>query len=233
MQFLEKTTNFLKETLFPIFCLGCNVEGEWICDKCRFSFDTNGIFLCPVCKTHTVFGKVCDNCKNKTDISSVSAVFNFKKNPNIVNLIHLWKYQYAEELTEKVDDFVQEFTRSNFSLFLDVNAIVPIPLHPRRFAERGFNQAEKIAQSLSQVLEKPVLNLLKRKRYTKQQAKLSKFKRGKNVGGAFVLSKDFQKFKRVLLVDDVYTTGSTMGECARVLRSGGVQIVDSFVLVRG
>ena len=48
-----------------------------------------------------------------------------------------------------------------------------------------------------------------------------------------MLSKDFQKFKRVLLVDDVYTTGSTMGECARVLRSGGIQIVDSFVLVRG
>ncbi|MCF6276261.1 MAG: ComF family protein [Candidatus Magasanikbacteria bacterium] len=233
MQFLEKINNFLKETLFPIFCLGCDTEGKWICDNCRFSFDTNGIFLCAVCKTHTVFGKTCDKCKKKTNLESVCAVFNFKKNLNASNLVSIWKYQYAEELVENIDNFAQEFARSNFSLFLEIDAIVPVPLHPRRFAERGFNQAEIIAQSLSKVLEKPVVNLLKRKRYTKQQAKLKKHKRIKNVVGAFTTQKDFQKYNRVLLVDDVYTTGSTINECANVLHSGGVQTVDSFVLVRG
>lgn len=229
----KKTIDLIKETLFPLFCICCEKEGAWICNECYVNFESAGIFLCPVCKAPTIFGKVCVDCKKKAKLSSVISIFNFKKNPDIDKIIYIWKYLYAEELVKVVDGFVQDFIQSNFILFADVDAIVPVPLHSRRFAERGFNQAEEIAKSISEILDIPVVNILKRKRYTKQQAKLKKSQRTKNVVNAFVPSKYFKKYKKVLLVDDVFTTGSTMNECSRVLLYNGIEKVNGFVLVRG
>jgi ComF family protein len=118
--------------------------------------------------------------------------------------------------------------------FEDIDAIVPVPLHPRRHAERGFNQAELIAHIAADFIGKPVATTLRRTRYTENQAKLPKEEREKNIAGAFARHRGADAAgKRVLLVDDVYTTGATMQECARVLKAAGAISVSGFAVAHG
>ena len=106
--------------------------------------------------------------------------------------------------------------------------LVPVPLHPLKLRKRGFNQAELLAFALEKEMQIPVRLLLKKERYTKDQKRLNKTERKKNVKNAFCVdSKERNKGipKSVLLIDDVSTTGSTLSECAKVLKKCGVQQV--------
>ncbi len=118
-----------------------------------------------------------------------------------------------------------------------MDLVVPVPLYRHRFNWRGFNQAEEIARCVSERLGVDYANVLLRTRNTKQQARLKDRKeRFENIRGAFVVKKmlrdGFVRDKRVLLVDDVWTSGATMRECGRVLRKAGAGRVGYFVLAR-
>jgi ComF family protein len=104
--------------------------------------------------------------------------------------------------------------------------IVPVPLHPGRLRERGFNQSLLIARALSRITNSPlVYDRLKRARDTGQQVGLKAAERKKNVSGAFTLTGAAMfKGKKVLLVDDVVTTGATLNECAKVLKRAGAEV---------
>lgn len=106
----------------------------------------------------------------------------------------------------------------------DYDALVPVPLHAHRLRERGFNQARLLCDALGGLLGLPVLDALCRVRYTKAQAKLDSDARQENVRGAFERCADVRG-KRLVLVDDVRTTGATAENCARILREGGAQSV--------
>ncbi len=116
------------------------------------------------------------------------------------------------------------------------DALLPVPLHYRRLATRGFNQSAWLAEAISKRCEKPVWQaILKRKRATPTQGGLSPKQRAKNVAGAFKISERARKRicgKTVTLVDDVYTTGSTLKACTRALKEGGVADVHVLVLAR-
>jgi len=102
------------------------------------------------------------------------------------------------------------------------DCVVPVPLHPRRARERGYNQAALLAGTLARQSRVPLRDgALRRVRYTDQQASLSALKRWKNVRGAFAAGPSAVDGERVLLVDDVMTTGATANECARVLKGAG------------
>lgn len=100
---------------------------------------------------------------------------------------------------------------------------MPVPLHPKRVRERGFNQSLLLARYVARGLKSDLDFLsLKRVRYTLPQTRLAKKERQRNVRGAFQLkTRDAVKGKTILLVDDVFTTGNTMNECARILKQGG------------
>ena len=108
-------------------------------------------------------------------------------------------------------------------------------MHPRKYAERGFNQSEKIANLLSGLSQKPVVDSLKRNRYTNPQAKFNRQERLQNLDDAFdfIYKRDDLKDKNILLVDDVFTTGSTMQECAKILKMNNLGKVIGFSLARG
>ncbi|MCC7492339.1 MAG: ComF family protein [Fimbriimonadaceae bacterium] len=107
----------------------------------------------------------------------------------------------------------------------DLEALLPVPLHPWRQWRRGFNQAELLATELATLLARPVLTPLRRVRATRPQVGLLPAQRRANVAGAFDLAEPVARGGYYLLVDDVYTTGATLRECARVLRRAGAGAV--------
>jgi ComF family protein len=212
-----KIGNFAKDCLFPIFCFGCGGEGSWVCNDCWMALDDRGVFL-----------------SETGAIASFAAAVSYRERGLVRTLVHALKYQYATELLFVFQRLLRGFFALHAERFRDADAIVPVPLHPRRFAERGFNQAELIGGIAAGELGKPIVHMLRRARYTRCQAQLAKEERGKNVQGAFALRAETDVAgKRVLLVDDVYTTGATMQECARLLRAAGAVSVSGFAVAHG
>lgn len=113
--------------------------------------------------------------------------------------------------------------------------LVPVPLHARRLRERRFNQSAELARTLSKLSGLPCRDLLRRTRYTTAQAALSRKERLKNLAGAFSLTRDatLPAHGNILLIDDVFTTGSTAHECATVLKKAGAQRIIVLTVARG
>jgi ComF family protein len=110
--------------------------------------------------------------------------------------------------------------------------LIPVPLGERRYRMRGYNQAHEIARAISRVLAMPVrMDLVQRVRETSEQAGLKRKERRRNARGAFAVSKELRA-RRVAIVDDVVTTGSTVNEIARVLRRAGAEHVEVWAIAR-
>ncbi|MEA3187566.1 MAG: hypothetical protein QOD99_1396, partial [Chthoniobacter sp.] len=115
-----------------------------------------------------------------------------------------------------------------------VDALVPVPLHHRRFREREFNQALALAQLAGAHAHLPVADCLRRIRYTTTQTRFDRFERMENLRNAFELRHNSHvRGQHLVLVDDVFTTGSTVDECARVLMKGGAASVRAITVARG
>lgn len=126
--------------------------------------------------------------------------------------------------------FAMQAAKSQRSFLQQIapECIVPVPLHPAKLRQRGFNQAQLLAEALGEELNLPVRFLIKKTKKTKDQKFLNREQRSKNVKDAFLVDMDEmhgQIPQRVLLVDDVYTTGSTLTACAKVLKAYGVESV--------
>jgi ComF family protein len=147
--------------------------------------------------------------------------------------IHMFKYGKKTSLCRPLGLLARE----TFFRFWDVSAIdllVPVSLHVKRLRERGFNQAHLLIRRWAKEEEIPFDGrALSRDRWTEPQTSLSRTERQKNIRGAFSVRHSEQiKGRKILLVDDVYTTGATVNECARVLMKAGAQRVDVLTLAR-
>ena len=141
------------------------------------------------------------------------------------------KYSHVEDVLQAFEKIIINFVKQNKYLFSQIDLVVPVPLHKKRFVERGFNQAKLIAKIVAREIDKPCQDLVIRSRHTLQQAKLKREDRLKNVKNAFVIENNIDG--NVLLIDDVFTTGSTLQECAKVLKKGGAKAVIGFTIARG
>ena len=218
-----------------MFCLGCEKEGCWLCPDCFIKIGADGEEFCPVCHKYNADGLVCSGCQGQSFLDSHLAIIKYEEDKLVGDLIHNFKYNYAEEIFGVFTKIISGYLSKNFGYFKDIDFVVPVPLHGRRLAERGFNQAELIANAVSQIIGKTAVNkIIFRRRYTSVQAKLNRNDRIRNVCGAFVMNEDFAvKDKNILLVDDVFTTGSTLQECAKLLKKNGAKKVLGFTLARG
>ena len=144
-------------------------------------------------------------------------------------LIHLLKYQGIRPLAKTFGRFLARAVPRERSF----DVIVPMPLHWRRRWQRGFNQAELLAREVSKIWNVPVRNVARRKRATSPQAGLTNAKRRANVSGAFAVKRGTRlDGMRVLLVDDVLTTGASASACARALKRAGARDVTVLALAR-
>lgn len=147
---------------------------------------------------------------------------------------HRYYYDFLGELLKDVYDRVNEMPEyAGLKDYIKKKPVIaPVPLYPKREKERGFNQAEVIAKIVARQWALGASNLLIRIRDTGRQVGRTKEERLKAVERAFEINKKLQIPKQVLLVDDVWTMGATMNECARVLRRVGVRSVWGLVLAR-
>jgi ComF family protein len=145
--------------------------------------------------------------------------------------IHRWKYDGRTQLTPFFAEWMAEALNRHWEPDL-FDLLIPIPLHPRRLRERGFNQALLLVKELSRRTGIPYRKkILQKKKPTIPQVNLSGPEREKGLRGVFhVMGKEELLGRRVLLVDDVYTTGATVNECSKVLMRGGAQRVDVLTL---
>jgi competence protein ComFC len=153
--------------------------------------------------------------------------------PALKELVHSFKYKRFIKAQKPLGKLLVNYLLA-IGFKGEENLIVPIPLHPARERTRGFNQAEVIAKLTADYLKLPVVKVLKRVRKTSPQIDLPKELREENVKNAFdLIDKSVSiKGKSVILVDDVYTTGATMKEAAKVLKKNGVKEIKFLVLAK-
>ncbi len=221
--------------LFPIHCLGCGQEGEFICSSC--------------------FGKIEINKKyyfDKTDILKKTIVAGYHKDELLKQAIYRYKYDFIKDLAKSlgqlmIKKLLEDIKRNDLKKFI----LIPIPLHSKRLRWRGFNQAELLAQVVSQELNIPVIdNLLIRTKHILPQAKIKKaFQRRQNIHNVFELkninlrtfftsqgtSSGLLNFKNKIfvLVDDISTTGATLKEAAKALNMLKPKQIWGLVLTKG
>jgi len=214
-----KIKEFVLDLVFPKFCLGCKKEGVFLCQDC-FS-------ILEILTTHQ---KV--EGKNLNDLYFPVNYENFL----VKKLIQNFKYPpLIKELKKElalliVSHFLLLDKKPDFSDFV----LVPVPLSKRKLKWRGFNQAEEIAKELSEFLKIPLISdCLAKEKETKDQVEISEKERLENVKGAFLVKNKEKIFgKNILLVDDVFTTGATMEEVARVLKEAGAKKIVGVVVAR-
>lgn len=225
--------NFILDLLFPKYCIDCQKEGTYLCSKCQGKIILVREPLCPICQRKTVRGNFCQKHREKFALSGVIPASYFHEGP-LREAIHHLKYNSVRELSENLGAILLSATRSRWPKGKLI--LVPVPLFWLRKAQRGFNQAELLCQQLATSNSKLAINYnLSRVKNTKPQATIKEKERQQNVKNAFLWlggKNKLQKYK-VLLVDDVTTTFSTLNEAAKVLKVAGAKEVWGLVLAKG
>ncbi len=229
MRAIKTILRLILDTLFPPACASCKKEGDFLCAECLESLAKRKI---------SRFSKR-GSTPEFENLRGVIYALDYAKNPQIKAAIKQFKYKFTEELAipfaKLIVEKIGELEMAKGKRLI----LVPVPLHPKRFLERGFNQAEVIAravqaewlQGLCEVEE-----LLVREKETGQQAKLSKEERHRNLAGAFSMNKkivhESKSENLYFIVDDVCTTGSTLENAAKVLREKGFGKIYGLVIAR-
>lgn len=234
--------DFLIDIVFPIKCLECGKEKFWLCQECYNKLKLAESQKCIVCKRKNELGTTCKN--HKKYLNGVWAAGEYK-NKTLHKLIKTFKYNFIKELKNPLGKFLLTFftnflnkqlplLNSSHAVLKNSNTIViPVPLHKKKLRWREFNQAELIAEKICQHLNLELnLNNLIRIKYTKPQAKIKKEKRKENIKNSFKWNGNSLKDFSIILVDDVATSGSTLEECAKVLKESGANEVWGLVIAR-
>jgi ComF family protein len=218
--------------LYPATCAVCGKNlraGDYLCNGCEAKIVRIAPPFCERC-SEPFEGSIsiafsCANCAHRT-IYFDAAVAAYRGRGIVRDVIHEFKYNRQIHLRHLVGRWLCAALDDERLRNHQFGVIVPVPLHPARQRERGFNQASVLAELLSAHTSIPCRPMLKRVRYTTTQTALDRSERMENLHNAFRLRKNTDvRGLRVLLIDDVLTTGSTLSECARVLKRAGAKLV--------
>lgn len=232
----ELSDNFF-DTIFPKECISCKKEGGVICPGCATRAFVSVEFVCPKCGKESFFGKTCVRCDDKTALGGLFYA-SYYGNPLIRDAIYAWKYSFVEEMGDILGNiFLSQAERYRTIIDnLESPVVQAVPLNRARLLWRGFNQADILAERLAAHFGYKKVEALLRHKKTIPQSEVDRDGRESNITNAFSVSPrlgDGLKDKTVILVDDIFTSGSTMEECARVLKFAGAKEVWGFALAKG
>ena len=249
MCFLKNIYNCILDYIFPRYCVLCNkylqknTPYSFLCMKCANCFSTIGSDICDRCGNPFFTGdfysmdskncKLCFKCKENKPIYQ-TARSAFKINKFAKKFIYQFKYQNSKFL---VCDMAKLCLKNQQFMDLISNAIlVPVPLHWRKKLMREYNQSECFATELCKYAKtSKVINLLRKHKHTKPQVGLLAEERLVNLNRAFSLRKcacKIDKLTKIVIIDDVLTTGATLSQCALVLKNHGFKNVHIASFVR-
>ncbi len=225
--FYKPYAEVLANFFYPQYCVACSRRAsDVLCRACFEALPFVGRPFCGRCGAPTafeVFG--CDECRDK-DFALDGARAPLQYEGVGEELVHALKYRVYLRVVEKVMAPLMAGVLGGGRF----DAVVPVPLHRTRLARRGFNQAELMAGGVAGRIEAPVLDKLKVVRRTRDQVERSAHERRANVAGAYAARGPV--IGKVLLVDDVFTTGATLSERAGILRKAGAGEVHVLTLCR-
>lgn len=228
----KRIKDFILDILFPRFCLNCNREGTYLCDDCRAILEISEHRYC-LCNENAVrlspeekMGK-CKKCSSK-HLSGLYFPLSYKEKSLTRKLIHLFKDPpyYLKDLAKPLSSLIID----HFSLLcikpeqlLRGAVLIPMPLDKNEMKQRSYNPSEEIARELAKITKTPVLkNVLVKMKPTPKQKDVFACQNAKTI-----------KDRKVFLIDDVYSTGTTMEECAVILRNSGAKEVWGIAIARG
>lgn len=236
----QRVTRRLLDLLYPRICPWCRIaltaaDSSFACRRCAQRVVRIAPPFCLVCGAPVEAGeasRVCAACeKMRPAYDRLRGVVVY--DPAVAAAIKSFKYQRDVTLARALARVLHGVSGSGLR-WNDYDAIIPVPLHPVRLRERRFNQALLLLRELPDSRSLPIRpDLLQRVRHTTPQAELSAKERRENVKGAFAVTPETSLTDlRVLLVDDVASTGSTLHECAKVCKQAGAAAVDAAVVAR-
>ena len=218
----------LQEVVFPTRCVSCSSPDSWLCARC---LDNTGLlvvdrcWLCAAPFEEEILCRICTHFQPAFERILVERPFDGP----LRHAIHRFKFESGRSLAATLAATMS----STIGELSPDTAVVPVPLHHTRLNERGYNQSSLLARLLAvqyglQLTERVMVRI----RDTKAQMSLRPDERRRNVRGAFATIAGVEVPKSVLLVDDVVTTGSTVDECARVLKAAGAERVTVAAVAR-
>jgi ComF family protein len=227
---LSKLKGIALDLLFPRWCVGCGREGDFLCPSCLKSLPRIVPPLCPRCGLPQSSTTLCPSCAGwQAEIDGIRSPFRF--DGVIRQAIHELKYRNLRAIAGLFARLLNDYLTTNP---VPGEVVVPVPLHPKRLRERGYNQSHLLAQELAKLSKLPLIeDCLIRKHHSPPQARTANVdERRSNVANAFSCRDQRLKGKQVLLIDDVSTSGATLDGCARALKKAGATSVWGVVLAR-
>ena len=218
------------DLLFPKRCVACGKLGAYICKRCFAKIEFIEKPVCPVCQRQAVGGKTHPGCQGRYRLDGlvIAARYRGPIKKAIAKVKYRWVYDIGKTLVDLLSASLWRFE------IPDNLILIPVPLHLRRKNWRGFNQAELLAKILSDRFGLKFFTALIRISAGRTQVGLDKKDRKANVKDAFSLREEAAvKGQNILLVDDVYTSGATMAECAKVLKKAKAKTVWAMTIALG
>jgi len=221
-----KAKNGLTSIFYPNLCEICSTEltvgKNHICHECliklNYTLFENYSIDTPI---HEVF-------YGRINIELGYSLLFFKKDTATQDLLHRIKYTHGHGLAIEMGRLISQKLKSN-TLFSSIDGVVPIPLHRKKEALRGYNQSLKLAEGVHAVSQIPIIHLVERKKHHESQTKKDRFDRWENVEQIFRVNKTIKPPKHIAIIDDVITTGSTLEAAYRVIKESYPEVKISII----
>lgn len=230
----------LLDIFFPRTCIEC---GRWIngevgrftCGRCRSRYPLIREPLCLRCGRpfagRLVASALCATCRETPPrFARARSLFRYKQTG--ARAVHVLKYEHGTYLESEISALLRADAR--WRAYFEEALLIPVPLHPRKQRQRGYNQAEIVARAIQAAIPGVALSAcLRRVRMTPSQTLLSRSERLQNMNGAFVVGRRLPEAANLIVVDDVLTTGATLNAAVEALETAGWEAISAFTLAHG